>query len=80
MMTHEELAYLERLVSILRGNGITKFETPDLCMELQPLGPPPVADVVAAGAEEEDFDPAKAYQEAVEKAAAAIVEANGKRS
>jgi len=72
---------LEALLAALRAFGVTKFETPEMCLELQPVWPPPgLADAAAGGPEEDDFDPAKAYQEAVQKAADAIVASNAKRS
>jgi len=72
---------LEALLAALRAFGVTKFETPEMCLELQPMWPmPAAADMSAGGPEEEDFDPGKAYQDAIKKAAEAIVETNGKRS
>jgi len=80
-MSNDDLEALLGLLGALRAHGVTKYETPEMCLELQPAWPQPrSAEMAAGGPEEEDFDPGKAYQEAIDKAAAAIVEANGKRS
>ena len=75
-MTHVEL---EALLCALRFHGVTKYETTEICIELAPAPRPP-GETDAAGLEDPDFDPAKAYQDAIQKAAEAIVDANAKRS
>jgi len=72
-------ADLVALLDALRAHGVTKYETPDLCLELSPFAPRLAADMTAGGPEEEDFDPGKAYQDSIDKAAQAIAEAAAKR-
>ena len=76
-MTHVEL---EALLGALRYHGVTKYETPEICIELSsiPAGAP-APSVVTVGPEEADFDPSKAYQDSITAAAQAIAEANAKR-
>lgn len=74
-------ADLEALLAALRGYGVTKYETPEISIELQPLTAWPTADAQASdGPEDRDFDPAKAYEDAVKNAAEAIAAAAAKRS
>lgn len=73
-------ADLVALLDALRAHGVTKYETPDLCLELTAAWSPGVGPVAnPQSPEEDDFDPAKAYEASIQEAAAAIAAAAAKR-
>lgn len=77
-MDLEEIELIDALLAKLQARRVTKFETPDMCLELQPVWPAP-PDMAAGSPEEDDFDPAKAYQKSIDEAAEAIRVAAAKR-
>lgn len=73
---------LNALLAALRAYGVVKYETPEICVELHHGWSAPIlaAGTATESPEEDDFDPAKAYQEAIDEAAKAIAAASEKRS
>jgi len=65
-----DLAALGSLLTLLREHGVWKYTTAELSLEMMPFATGAAA--AAADTEEEDFDPAQAYQDAVKETAAAI--------
>jgi len=74
------IAQLAKLVGVLRAGGVTKFWTADMNLELMPAKYPTVSVAPDEGSAEgePDFDPGKAYEDAIETAAKAIATARAK--